>query len=219
MTITKKRNPPTRNVTTKTEANRPRSDIPPCVAAAYVATEASPIVSTQKIAHLTESAALFAGNVAITGSLTVQGSYPKSAAVKKRDGTLARMYCQEAPEPWFVDFGRGQIKDGKAVVDLDPELDQVVKGDDYHVFLTEYGDLRGLYVADVRPHRFEVRSRDGAAANGSFGYRVVARPLDDVGGRMEKVERPKLPTIDLERPTRGTEAALAEPARPQPGVR
>ena len=141
-------------------------------------------------------AAQFNGNVVIQGSLTVTGSYPKSAAVKKRDGTQARMYCMESPESWFEDFGEATLANGRAVVQLDPEFDEVVKGDNYQVFLTEYAANQQLYVADRRPHRFEVRSNAGVQATGAFGYRVIARRLDNVGKRMEKVEIPPAPKLD-----------------------
>ena len=141
-------------------------------------------------------AAQFNGNVVIQGSLTVTGSFPKSAAVKKRDGSQARMYCMESPESWFEDFGTAELKQGQATVDLDPEFDQVVKGDDYRVFLTEIGDCGGLFVSRKGPHRCEVRSRAGAVGKGSFDYRVVARRFDNVGKRMEKVEIPPVPKLD-----------------------
>jgi hypothetical protein len=162
------------------------------------------------------AAGTFQGNVIINGSLTVTGSYPKSAAVKKRDGSQVRMYCQESPEPWFEDFGTATLANGRAVVDLDPEFDEVVKGDDYRVFLTPIGaECGSVYVARKGPHRFEVRSHAGTSANGTFDYRVVARRLDDVGRRMEKVELPKMAPIDIERLT----GPVQEPSRPEAPAR
>src|SRR5262249_862582 len=151
------------------------------------------------------TAGTFAGDVVINGSLTVTGSYPKSAAVKKKDGTLARMYCVEAPESWFEDFGTAQLQNGQASVPLDPEFDGVVNGNAYRVFLTPIGVDCGLYVSRKGPHRFEVRSVGGAPANGTFDYRVVARRLDDVGTRMEKVTIPTMAPIDIERLTHPSE--------------
>ncbi len=52
-------------------------------------------------------AGYFTGNVYISGTLTV-ASGAKSAAVKKKDGSMARVYCQESPEPWFEDFGTAE---------------------------------------------------------------------------------------------------------------
>src|SRR4029079_13838606 len=97
----------------------------------------------------------------------------------------------EAPESWFEDVGEATLTNGRAVVTLDPDFDAVVKDDDYRVFLTEIGDCGGLYVSRKGPHRFEVVSRAGASASGSFDYRVMARRADAVGTRMEKVTPPK----------------------------
>jgi hypothetical protein len=152
------------------------------------------------------SAGTFQGNVIINGSLTVTGTYPKSAAVKKRDGTQVRMYCQESPEPWFEDFGTATLTNGQATVDLDPEFDEVVRGDDYRVFVTAIGDTGFLYVNRKGPHRFEVRSARGASASGSFDYRVVARRLDNVGKRLERVDIPTMAPIDTDQ--------LTQPVRP-----
>jgi len=143
------------------------------------------------------AAGTFQGNVVINGSLTVTGSYPKSAAVQKNDGTHVRMYCQESPEPWFEDFGTGTLTNGQALVPLDPEFDEVVNGSDYRVFLTEIGDCGGLYVSALAPHRFAVKSRAGHASSGTFHFRVVARRRDDVGKRLEKVEIPTMAPIDV----------------------
>jgi hypothetical protein len=143
------------------------------------------------VAAGTPFAGVFAGNLYVQGSMTV-ASGAKSAAVKKRDGSMARVYCQESPEPWFEDFGTATLTGGQAVVDLDPEFDEVVKGDDYRVFLTAIGNTGFLFVSRKGPHRFEVRSEKGASATGSFDYRVVARRLDDVGKRLEKIDVPDI---------------------------
>ena len=129
------------------------------------------------------TAGFFSGDVYITGRLTV-ASGAKSAAVKKKDGSMARVYCQESPEPWFEDFGTAELKGGQASVALDPEFDEVVKGDDYRVFLTPIGVECSLYVSRKGPHQFVVRTVGGAAVNGSFDYRVVARRAEAVGARL-----------------------------------
>jgi len=134
----------------------------------------------------------FAGRVFVNGAFTVTGA--KSAAVKRKDGSHARVYCQESPEPWFEDFGTADLKGGQASVALSPDFDEVVDGTDYRVFLTEIGDCGGLFVTRKAPHRFDVKSRGGASVNGSFDFRVVARRADPVGGRLEKVDVPGLPT-------------------------
>ena len=158
-------------------------------------------------------AGFFSGDVFITGSLTV-ASGAKSAAVKKKDGSMARVYCQESPEPWFEDFGTAELKGGQASVALDPEFDEVVKGDDYRVFLTPIEVECSLYVSRKGPHQFVVRTVGGAAVNGSFDYRVVARRAEAVGARLEKVQ---VPSVDVEKLKRDISASTA--AKPTPGAR
>jgi hypothetical protein len=100
------------------------------------------------------------------------------------------MYCQESPEPWFEDFGTAELKGGQAVVDLDPEFDEVVKGDDYLVFPVPEGDCKGLFVSRKGPHRFVVKELQGGKSTLPFSYRVVSRRRENVGSRMEKVTIP-----------------------------
>jgi len=128
--------------------------------------------------------------VLVNGPFTAVNG-PKSAAVPHPDGSHRRLYCQESPEPWFEDFGKGRLANGRADVRLDADFAAVVHSDDYHVFLTEYGDSGGLYVANLAVTGFEVRAR-AAAANGAFGYRVVVRRKDIPGPRLEKVSLPEL---------------------------
>lgn len=133
-------------------------------------------------------AAYLNGRVWVSGGFTVVNG-PKSAAVPHTDGSHRRLYCQESPEPWFEDFGQATLTGGKAVVAMDKDFAAVVKTDNYHVFLSEYGASSGLYVASRTPTSFEVRSTDGGATS-AFSYRIVARRRDIDGPRLEKVEVP-----------------------------
>ncbi len=156
----------------------------------------------------TALAGLFLGNVEIQGSLTVTGSYPKSAAIPHPDGTHRRFCCVEAPEPYLEDFGEGRFEAGRATVTLDPDFAAVVRGDRYHVFVTPHDDVH-LHVRNRSARGFEVRlttsgaAREaepaGVAAAGrgpqpaerpsvAFSWRVVARRRDIAGPRLERVE-------------------------------
>src|SRR5262249_30006768 len=127
-------------------------------------------------------AGLFLGNVQIQGNLTVTGSFPKSAAVPHPDGSHRRLFCQEAPEPWYEDFGGGQLAQGRATVRLDPDFMPLVHGEDYARFLTPEGDCKG-------PTGFEVRELQAGTSSVPFRYRVVAKRRDlDHHGRLERVE-------------------------------
>src|SRR4051795_1277374 len=97
-------------------------------------------------------------SVQVNGPFTVLGG-PKSTAVPHPDGSHQRLYCVESPERWFEDFGEGQVANGRGQVRLDPDFAALVRGDKYHVFLTEYEDQGGLFVTNVGPHGFDVRAR------------------------------------------------------------
>ncbi len=147
-------------------------------------------------------AGLFLGNVQIQGSLTVTGSYPKSAAVPHPDGTHRRMYCVEAPEPYFEDFGEGRVENGRTSVTLDPDFLALVQGDRYHVFVTPHDDAH-LHVRNRGARGFEVHLTTGAGGGPPpgaervaapertgvpFSWRVVAKRKDLAGPRLERVD-------------------------------
>jgi hypothetical protein len=127
----------------------------------------------------------FDGNVIVNGDLNVTGA--KSAVVQSRDGSLRRLYAVESPESWFEDFGTGQLKDGHAQVRLDTSYAELIRGDDYRVFLTPLGDCKGLY-ADARSAQgFDVRELQGGTSCIKFDYRVVAKRADIAAPRLECV--------------------------------
>lgn len=106
--------------------------------------------------------------------LTVMGG-SKSALVATTDGARA-LYCEEASEVWFVDYGFGRLVDGVTVVEIDPTFTQTVNlTEPYHVFLQAYGDA-GLYVSSRTGESFEVRLGEGDPAV-EFSYRLVAKRL------------------------------------------
>jgi hypothetical protein len=103
----------------------------------------------------TSLAGRFVGHVLVEGNHTVTGV--KSAAVPHPDGSHRRLYCMEAPESVFEDFGDDRVVNGRASVRLDRDFAAVVRGDHYRVFLTPEGDCKGLYVSNKTPTSFEVR--------------------------------------------------------------
>jgi hypothetical protein len=58
---------------------------------------------------------------------------------------------------------------------LDNDFTQTVNTEmKYNVFLTPYGDCRGLYVSNRTANSFEVHELGGGTASLSFGYRIMA---------------------------------------------
>jgi hypothetical protein len=99
----------------------------------------------------------------------------KTALVATADGARS-LYCEEASEVWFSDYGFGKLESGVAMVEVDPVFAQTVNlGEPYHVFLQAYGDA-DLYVASRGGEGFEVRVREGDPYV-EFSYRLMAKRL------------------------------------------
>jgi hypothetical protein len=146
------------------------------------------------------------GNLSVDGSLFVSGPV-KASVVLHPDGSQRIMHTVEAPERWFEDIGRAQLRGGAARVDIDPDFAAVSGlGDDYHVFLTAEGPSNGLYVGDRTPTGFEVREQGETTGEISFSYRIVTKRATVGMGRLMPIE---LPTGDGQR-------APAEPPPPAP---
>jgi hypothetical protein len=157
---------------------------------------------------ITPWAGRFDGPVQVNGTLFVNGAlfvtgFPKSSVVPHPDGSQRVMHTVEAPESWFEDVGRAQLRQGAARVEVDPDFAAVSGlGDDYHVFLTPEGPSNGLYVTDRSSTGFEVREQGEGTSEISFSYRIMTKRADI---RAERLER-----IDL--PSEAGERAGAEPA-------
>ncbi len=113
-------------------------------------------------------------NISPVGDLSCSGT--KNAVVPVDGGkrTVA-LSAIESPQNWFEDFGSAELVHGSAVISLDSVFTQTVNTEqEYQVFLTPYGDCKGLYVINRTAHAFEVHELGGGTANLSFGYRVTA---------------------------------------------
>jgi hypothetical protein len=154
----------------------------------------------------TGRAGVFVGPVDVIGNLTVTGDQvvwgTKSAAARHTDGTHRLLYCVESPESQFEDFGEAQLVKGAAKVKLDRDFAGVADTRHYHVFLTPYGDSRGLYVSARSRNGFVVREQGGGKSRLRFSYRVVAKRKHVATKRFQKVTRPKTPKLptSLQRP-------------------
>ena len=113
-------------------------------------------------------------NIDASGNLNCTGA--KNAVVPLDGGKRkVALSAIESPENWFEDFGSAQLVNGAATIALDPDFIQTVNTEkEYNVFLTLYGDCKGLYVANRTESSFEVHELGGGTANVSFGYRITA---------------------------------------------
>lgn len=165
-----------------------------------VATNAAAIAFGSVVVGGATIAGQFNGDVNITGALNVGGA--KRAITKDKAGDYRSMYCVEAPESWFEDFGTGTITNGSADITIDPEFAQFVDLKDYHVFLTEKGGTHHhLSVQSKTPKGFTVgadqevaklKGKKASDLNGQFDWRLVAKRADIKGERLAKVHVPEL---------------------------
>jgi len=112
----------------------------------------------------------------IDGSGNINCTGAKNAVVPIDGGKrIVAMSAIEAPQNWFEDAGEAEMLNGSAVVNLDYDYTQTVNtGLKYQVFLTPYGDCKGLYVSNRTATSFEVHELGGGKANLNFGYRIMA---------------------------------------------
>jgi hypothetical protein len=109
------------------------------------------------------------------GSLSCTGPI-KGLVSSGVGGHTVETYAVQSPESWMEDFGSGTLRNGSAVVSIEPAFAETVSADaGYHVFLTPNGDSKGLYVTAKTATSFEVHESGGGTASLSFDYRIVAK--------------------------------------------
>ncbi|MHB8645913.1 MAG: hypothetical protein ACYDAR_09025, partial [Thermomicrobiales bacterium] len=124
----------------------------------------------------------------------------KSAGVPLRSGGYGLVYSMESPECWFEDFGKAKLVAGTAEVTLDPDFAAVVHTDDYHVFLTTYGESAGLFIAHQTASGFTVQERARGTSSLTFSYRIVAKRKDITAPRLAKFALPGKAKVDVKPP-------------------
>ena len=115
-------------------------------------------------------------NYKIIGNGTV------STIVKNTKNESVTMFCPESPEVLFQDFGRGQLVNGKAIIQLDEVFSKNIYVDEkrpLRVFIQLEGNCKGVYVANKTKEGFEVIELDGGQSNVNFSYFVSANRADD----------------------------------------
>jgi len=123
------------------------------------------------------------GNFYTSGSIT-SGSDTYQARTRN-PGTDVTTYSAQHTEATVEDFGSAQLVDGVASVPLAEDFRQTINsGLPYMVFLTPYGENRGLYIASRTPAGFVVRENQPGRSTLSFDYRIVARPFGALHARL-----------------------------------
>ncbi len=92
------------------------------------------------------------------------------------------MFCPEAPEILFEDYGTGQLINGFAHIDIDYILSKNISVNEKHplkVFIQLEGECNGVYVYNKSAQGFDVRELDNGNSSVSFSYHIVANRAND----------------------------------------
>ncbi|GAB2962202.1 hypothetical protein GCM10027048_33280 [Hymenobacter coalescens] len=163
----------------------------------------------------------FVGGRAGNTDYAILSQGTKSTMVPDEQGRNRVMYCTEAPEVLFQDFGSGQLRDGRAHITLDPLLARNVAVSEQHplrVFIQLEGDCAGVYVTNKSAAGFDVVELHGGRSNVAFTWQLVANRADatDAQGRVtSEFANLRFPVGPARVPTQPQETArAAAPATP-----
>lgn len=109
------------------------------------------------------------------------------------------MFCPQAPEVLFEDYGVATLSNGEAYITLDKILAASMKIDNNHplkVFIQLEGDCNGVYVTEKSANGFRVKELNQGNSNVSFSWHIVGSRADskDASGRVNsEFENLRLP--------------------------
>ncbi len=115
-------------------------------------------------------------NYKITGAGSV------ATIVQDTKGKERILFCPEAPEILFEDYGVAKLINGTATVTIDPIFAKNIVVNDKHplkVFIQLEGDCNGVYVTNKSKNSFTVKELKGGNSNISFSWHIVANRVDD----------------------------------------
>jgi hypothetical protein len=132
------------------------------------------------------------GGIRVIGEIVkTEGEY--SEALPHPDGSQRLLYAPLSPESWYEDYGRAQLVEGRAEVELDADFVAVlgIEDGEYHVFITPEGDTHGLYVDSRSARSFIVQEQQAGASNTTFSYRIAATNRHRQPKRLAMFEEPE----------------------------
>lgn len=112
----------------------------------------------------------------------IVGNGTVNTVVNDTEGNRVVLTCPEAPEALFQDYGTGQLVNGTARVDLDPNLVKNILVDKEHplkVFIQPEGDCKGTYVTNKSATGFDVHELGGGTSDIPFSWSIVATRGDE----------------------------------------
>ncbi|MBN2681564.1 MAG: hypothetical protein JXR58_03595 [Bacteroidales bacterium] len=103
--------------------------------------------------------------------------------------------CPESPEYWYIDYGSTKLINGKAHVELDPILSDIIIVDENNPIKVFIQDniltSNGIVVVNKSATGFDLIEKNGGTSNGEIDYTIVAKPKTNYGeGRFPQAPGP-----------------------------
>jgi len=111
----------------------------------------------------------------------INGPGTVATMVDDLSGQKVNMFCPEAPEILFQDYGTAQLVNGTMHVTIDPFLTKNIFVDAAHpmkVFVQLEGDCKGVYVTNKTANGFDVVELQGGTSSTQFSWSIVANRID-----------------------------------------
>jgi len=130
------------------------------------------------------------------GSTKITGLGTVAEIVPTPNHGRVTLTCPESPEYWYQDYGSVTLVNGKAHVDLDPILADVVFIDEQNpirVFCTPVNMLNfnGVTIVNQTPTGFDLVELNGGKNSGKLDYQLVVKPRTNYGvGRFPQAPGP-----------------------------
>jgi outer membrane protein OmpA-like peptidoglycan-associated protein len=118
-----------------------------------------------------------------TGIIGLASSGTKSTIIKDEKGDYRLLFCTEAPEVLFQDFGTGELENGMAHIALESLMTRAIRVDKQHpmkVFIQLEGECNGVFVTNKSAEGFDVKELQGGKSNVPFTWQIVASRADEV---------------------------------------
>jgi hypothetical protein len=128
------------------------------------------------------------------------GNGAVSTIVEDVNGQKVTMFCPEAPEVLFQDYGTGQLVNGQAIITIDPTFAKNILVDADHplkVFIQLQGDCNWVYVANKTANGFTVNELAQGQSNTPFSWMIVATRKNEIIGNKEANYNVRFPTAPV----------------------
>lgn len=131
----------------------------------------------------------YVGGRSGTTDYAILSAGAKATMVKDKKGDNRVMYCPEAPEVLFQDYGTGRLKNGVAHITLDEILVRNIHVDEKHplkVFIQLEGECNGVFVTNKSATGFDVKELQKGKSNTPFTWQIIASRADitDASGKV-----------------------------------